>query len=65
MSRYFGGASISVSNDVFEVLLQQDGEKSLEQLLCEANVEVFETDKPLTELMELWEKRAIVLLPKR
>jgi len=65
MSRYFGGASISVSNNVFEVLLQQDGEKSLEKLLCEADIEVSEKDEPLAELMELWEKRAIVLLPKK
>ena len=65
MSRYFGGTAIPVSDDVFEILLRQDGCKSLEQLCRETNIEIEQAEELMTELVELWEKRAIVLLPAR
>ena len=63
MSRYFGGKPIAVSNEAFEVLLRQDGSKTLNQLCREAAIE--SSEALMGELIQLWEKRAIVILPVR
>ena len=65
MSRYFGGKPIDISDAAFEVLLRQDGRKTLSQLCVEAGLEVAESGALMLELIELWEKRAVVMLPVR
>ena len=65
MSRYFGGKPIEISDTAFEVLLRQDGEKTLSQLCREARIEISESAALMQELIEFWEKRAVVLLPVR